>query len=90
MALLVGGFSLAADKAGSARCVSLFLPPSLDNSVALSSATIAVPRAGIRRCNSALPPAADENAARIPLIDSTASAGAGLAVGRIPDLRSGV
>ena len=33
---------------------SLFLPPSLDSSVAPSSATIAAPLAGIRRCNSAV------------------------------------
>jgi hypothetical protein len=88
--LLMGGFRLAADNAGSARCVSLFLPPSLDSSVAPSSATIAAPLAGIRHCNNAVSLAEDKNAARIPSADSNASAGDGRAVGRVPDLRAGV
>jgi hypothetical protein len=85
-ALRIDGFRLAGDNAGSASCVSLFLPPSLGSSVAPSSATIAAPRAGIRHCNSPVSPAANENAARIPSAESSSSAGVGLAVGRVPDL----
>src|SRR5580658_2164282 len=85
----MGGFRLAVDNAGSARYVSLFLPPSPDSSVAPSTATIAAPRAGTRHCNSAVSPAADKNAARIPSTDNTASAGAGRTVGRVPDLSAG-
>ena len=86
------GYAMAAagDNAGSARYVSVFLPPSLDSSAAPSTATIAAPHAGILHCNNAVSPAADKNAARIPSADSTASAGAGRAVGRVPDLRAGV
>jgi len=57
-----------------------------------SSATIAVPLAGTRRCNSAVVLAGDENAARILSADSGASAGTGLriAAGRASDLSPGV
>jgi hypothetical protein len=66
----VGGFAPVRDNVDFARCVCLCPPLSLNSSAAPSSATIAVACAGIPRCNSAVPPAADQNAVRIPSADN--------------------
>jgi hypothetical protein len=55
-----------------------------------SLSSLNVPKSINIHCNNAVSPAADKNAARIPSADSNASAGAGRAVGRVPDLRAGV